>query len=116
MTITPACRCGESWRGGPPLRQLASSYHDATTRPNKYRSLALFVCCLFARRDLLFVVRSLRGAAGALLQGWSLEAPAPKTAHRLASQRCFANCGAFHAAISFAPATSKIFGLLRRRA
>ena len=63
--------------------------------------------CFVVRRDLLFVVRSLRGAAGALLQGWSLEAPAPKTAHRLASQRCFANCEAFHAAISFAPARAK---------
>ena len=30
------------------------------------------------RRDLLLVVRSLREAAGALLQGWSLDGPHPQ--------------------------------------
>ena len=46
---------------------------------------------LFAHRELLFVVRSLPGAAGALLQGWSIATPTPKTRHRFAAQRCFAN-------------------------
>ena len=44
---------------------------------------------LFARRDLLFVVRSLHGAAGALLQGGPSEGAYPKTRRRLAAQPKF---------------------------
>jgi hypothetical protein len=68
MTTFSGVRCGES---GHSVRSSCVRSPNLTNTNPASEYLLDATGCLFSRRDLLFVVRSLRGAAGALLQGWS---------------------------------------------
>ena len=86
--ILSACRCGESWRGGPPLRQLVQSTKHQHSSRAFVCSAALFVCSAPIVVCLLVVaLRSGCDVRGGSVEGWGT----PKICSPSGSQTPFAN-------------------------